>query len=361
MTLILYQHKTKKEQKKAMRKILAVDDNLINLELLAHIIRKYYPDFQFISALSGEEGIQKATKELPDLVLLDIMMPGLDGYETCRILKENVKTKQIPIIMVSALGHDSTERSKGLNAGADSFLSKPYDQSELSAQINVALRIKDYQERLRKLNSELTLVEERERRRIAENLHDSLGQTLSLAFMNLSSIDLENCSPQVKKTVEFTSELLNKAIKESRELTYDLSPPILYELGFIPAVRWKLDQFEKNHQIKTVFNVKNYQNGQTKENEIFLYRTIGELLTNINKHAKASKVEVSVETNNHADIIVVEDNGIGINPEKIKTPSSGGGFGLLSISERIDSINGSFKIHSTTKGTRAEIILPISR
>jgi len=341
-----------------MRKILAVDDNLINLELLGHIIRKYYPDFQFIGALSGEEGIEKAIKELPDLVLLDIMMPGLDGYETCRILKDNVKTKLIPIIMVSALGHDSSERSKGLNAGADSFLSKPYDQAELSAQINVALRIKEYQERLKKLNSELTLVEERERRRIAENLHDSLGQTLSLAFMNLSSIDSKNCSPQVKKTIEFTSDLLNKAIKESRTLTYDLSPPILYELGFIPAIRWKLEQFEKNHQIKTFFTVENYKNGQTKENEIFLYRIIGELLTNISKHAKASEVKLSVHSNDQAHIILIEDNGVGIDPARIKTPNSGGGFGLLSIFERIDSINGSFRIAPANKGTRAEIILP---
>ena len=157
------------------RKILAVDDNLINIELLGHIVRKYYPEFEFITALSGEEGIKRAKDTLPDLILLDIMMPGLDGYETCSLLKSNETTKHIPIIMVSALGHDSAERSKGLNAGADSFLSKPFDQVELSAQINVALRIKNYQERLRKLNSELTLVEERERRRIAENLHDSLG------------------------------------------------------------------------------------------------------------------------------------------------------------------------------------------
>ncbi|MFV0591335.1 MAG: response regulator [Draconibacterium sp.] len=343
-----------------MRKILAVDDNLINLELLGHIIRKYYPDFLFIAAQNGEEGIEKATKELPDLVLLDIMMPGMDGYETCRILKENVKTSQIPIIMVSALGHNSTERSKGLNAGADSFLSKPYDQAELSAQINVALRIKEYQERLRKLNTELTLVEERERRRIAENLHDSLGQTLSLAFMNLSSIEDQQCSPQVKKTIEFTSELLNKAIQESRTLTYDLCPPILYELGFIPAVRWKLEQFGKNYTIKTALYAENCEPRLDVEHEIFLYRTIGELLANISKHARASEVSISVQINNHAYKIFVEDNGIGIDPSKIKKVHSEGGFGLLSISERIDSINGSFRIYPTNTGTRAEIILPLN-
>lgn len=342
-----------------VRKILAVDDNVINLELLGHIIRKFYPDFDFLTALSGEDGIDKAKASQPDLILLDIMMPGLDGYETCSILKSNEATRHIPIIMVSALGHDSAERSKGLNAGADSFLSKPFDQVELSAQINVALRIKGYQERLRKLNSELTLVEERERRRIAENLHDSLGQTLSLAFMNLSSIDTEKCPPRIRETLEFTSGLLNKAIEESRSLTYDLSPPILYELGFVPAVRWKLEQFEKQNAIKTTFNVENYEPKLSREYKIFLYRMISELLNNVSKHAQATTVAVSLQCNGQSHLLSVEDNGVGL--EFSNQPKSGmeNGFGLMSISERVESINGSFSIHSMEKGTMAEIILPV--
>ncbi|HYQ58107.1 MAG TPA: response regulator, partial [Draconibacterium sp.] len=194
------------DEAKRMKKILAIDDNSINLELLSQIIKLYYPDYIFISALSGEKGITIAEKENPDLILLDIMMPEMDGYETCRILKQQNRTKQIPIIMVSALGRDSVERTKGLNAGADSFISKPFDQVELKAQINVALRIKSYQVQLKKLNSEITLIEERERRRIAENLHDSLGQTLGLAFINLSAIDVMECHPKIKETIRFTSK-----------------------------------------------------------------------------------------------------------------------------------------------------------
>lgn len=343
-----------------MRKILAVDDNRINLELLAQIVKMYYPEFLFLSALTGEEGIIIAQKEIPDLILLDIMMPGLDGYETCIILKEDESTKHIPVIMVSALGHDSTERIKGLNAGADSFISKPFDQVELKAQINVALRIKDYQVQLKKLNSEITLIEERERRRIAENLHDSLGQTLSLAFMNLSSIIDEECNPRVRKTIDFTSKLLNKAIDESRSLTYDLSPPILYELGLVPAITWKLEQFEKEHKIKTSIDAYSDEAKLKHEFKIFLYRIIGELLNNINKHAKAKSVKVELATENSTYKITVADDGVGIDKSKIKSASSGGGFGLLSISERIESINGTFKIDKGKIGTIAKITIPFN-
>uniref|UniRef100_UPI00321635D4 ATP-binding response regulator n=1 Tax=uncultured Draconibacterium sp. TaxID=1573823 RepID=UPI00321635D4 len=340
-----------------MKKILAVDDNTINLELLAQIIKMYYPDFSFLSAVTGEEGILTATKENPDLILLDIMMPGLDGYETCKVLKRNVRTKHIPIIMVSALGRDSSERTKGLNAGADSFISKPFDQTELKAQINVALRIKGYQEQLKKLYSDITLVEERERRRIAENLHDSLGQTLSLAYMHLSAIDIENSNPVVKGKLDFVSKLLNKAIAESRTLTYDLSPPILYELGLAPAIKWKLERFEKENGIKTHFKTQTIDKQFKKQYNIFLYRIVGELLTNIKKHANATEVLVNLYFNNDTYYLTVEDNGVGIDKKKIKTAANGG-FGLLSITERIESISGLFTINSNKKGTIARIEIP---
>lgn len=343
-----------------MRKILAVDDHAINLDLLEQIIHVFYPQFNFLGVKSGEEAISVAITNQPDLILLDIMMPGLDGYETCKQIKKNPQTKHIPVIMVSALGHDSTERIKGLDAGADSFLSKPFDKVELRAQINVALRIKNYQEKLRKLNSELTLVEERERRRIAENLHDSLGQTLSLAFLNLTSVNTNDCNSKVKNTIDFTTKLLDKAIKESRTLTYDLSPPILYELGFFSALEWKLEQFEKENQIKTKLRIEKDKDSLRKESQIFLYRIFGELLTNIVKHANATEVEVQVFSEDELFRMIVKDNGIGIEkdlPRNSATNSSG--FGLFSITERLESINGTFNIGPNEDGTIAEIILPL--
>lgn len=343
-----------------MRKILAIDDNVINLELLSQIIKLYYPGFKYLSTSSGESGISLAIEENPDLILLDIMMPGMDGYETCEKLKENPKTKQIPVIMVSALGRDPVERTKGLNVGADSFISKPFDQVELKAQINVALRIKEYQERLKKLNSEITLVEERERRRIAENLHDSLGQTLGLAFMHLSSIQDNEYDEQTKGTLSFISKLLDKAIGESRSLTYDLSPPILYELGLLPAIKWKLEQFEEEHGLKTKLITENDVKQLNKEYSIFLYRTVGELLTNIFKHAKATSVTVTQQTKNGSYLLFVEDNGIGFEKKEMPMNSKSGGFGLLSISERIESLNGTFNISSSPQGTTAVIEIPLT-
>ncbi len=338
-----------------MKKILAIDDNTINLELLAQITKTYYPDFEFIATESGEEGLLLAAKHTPDLILLDIMMPGMDGFETCLQLKSQSRTRHIPVIMISALGNNSAERTKGLNVGADSFISKPFDQTELKAQINVALRIKHYQERLKKLNAEITLIEERERRRIADNLHDSLGQTLSLAYMSLSSVPTEDLPDVVQDKLKFISGLLNTAIEESRTLTYDLSPPILYELGLVPAVKWKLEHFEKRFKIKTKLENDSPISHVSKSHKVFLFRIINELLTNIAKHANATLVTVEFLTNETNYHIIVTDNGVGIDKSKITSESESGGYGLLSIMERIESINGAFNIEAIKNGTRAEI------
>ena len=503
-----------------MKKILAIDDNEINLILLNQIFKLHYPEFVFLKATSGKEGIEVAKEENPEIILLDILMPEMNGYEVCAYLKSDPVTRRIPILMISALGQNPQERTKGLNAGADAFISKPFSQDELRAQINVVLRIKkaedllrkgneslellirdqttkhlqseerflqisehalefyweidaggifnyvspviekilnvkpevivgeksylelfqldknsnkknpieisiqeqvsfkdceiqlklkdnrktwlsvsgfptfnkngsfygfrgvsyditkrkhyeieleksirqikNYQKQLKKLNIELTLVEERERRRIAENLHDSLGQTLSLAYIKLSAVVYGDFPPHVQKILTETSELLNHAISESRSITYDLSPPILYELGLIPAFKWKLEQIEQKHDIKTLLTGENHEIEIKNEFNIFLYRIVVELLNNVIKHAKANLIELEVKKDKNFYYISVRDNGIGFQKHLKKKTTVSGGFGIMSITERLDSLKGRLEINSELgKGTEAIVIIPI--
>ncbi|MBC8315204.1 MAG: response regulator [Bacteroidetes bacterium] len=132
-----------------MKKILAIDDQQDNLTTIVAVIKSNLPDCVVLTALSGEEGLKIAKEEQPDTILLDIIMPKMDGYEVCKRLKADVSTKHIPVVMITAIKTDSESRVKGLNLGADAFLSKPIDQTELSAQVNVMLRIKEAEDRLR--------------------------------------------------------------------------------------------------------------------------------------------------------------------------------------------------------------------
>ncbi len=132
-----------------MKKILTIDDQPINLITIKAIIDSGLPNCESLTAKSGKEGIESAISNQPDTILLDIVMPGMDGFETCKILKSDERTKHIPVIMVSAIKIDKESRIEGLTAGADSFISKPIDPDELVVQINVMLRIKEAEDKLR--------------------------------------------------------------------------------------------------------------------------------------------------------------------------------------------------------------------
>ena len=363
-----------------MKKILAIDDDSHNLLLIKAVLTKNISDCTVDTALSGAEGIEIARELMPDSILLDILMPGINGFETCRILKNDEKTKHIPVLLVSALGQNYENRIKGLNMGADAFITKPFESPELVSQVKVLLRIKNaedllrkqnkelknsideinsYQLKLKKMNAELHMVEEKERRRIAEYLHDGIGQILSLAHINLSALLRKELLPDVQKTIRAASGFVNDAIVQSRLLTYDLSPPILYELGLIPAIKWKLNQTEINHKINTILSCSLPKLEMSINDSILIYRIVCELLTNVTKHANASSVEVQIKKDKDFYYFSVNDNGKGFNYDGKSTLMKNGGFGLFSINERLDSIQGHLLIESELKkGTKTTISIP---
>jgi len=133
-----------------MPKILAIDDTRDNLISISALLGKLIPDCTVITSDSGEKGIKRAETEQPDTILLDTKMPEMDGFEVCRRLKSNGKTKHIPVVMLTAMKSDAESRVKGLEIGADAFLSKPIDEVELAAHVKVMLRIKTAEDLLRK-------------------------------------------------------------------------------------------------------------------------------------------------------------------------------------------------------------------
>jgi len=132
-----------------MQKILAIDDKKDNLVTLSALLKNLMPDCVMITAQSGMEGIEKARIELPDVILLDVVMPDMDGFETCHRLTSDKRTGHIPVIMITAIKTDSRSRTKGMDIGANSFLAKPIDEYELVSQLKVALRIKKAEDALR--------------------------------------------------------------------------------------------------------------------------------------------------------------------------------------------------------------------
>src|SRR3990170_892645 len=134
-------------------KILVVDDTPANVKLLGDLLGS--KGYQVSTAVNGEEALAKVAAEKPDLVLLDVMMPGMSGYEVCRKIRENPATAILPVVMATSLD-PAQERVKGIEAGADDFLSKPINQPELLARVRSLLRIKEMYDTIQAQAAQLT-------------------------------------------------------------------------------------------------------------------------------------------------------------------------------------------------------------
>jgi class 3 adenylate cyclase len=153
-------------------KILVVDDTPQNVKLLADVLGA--KGYVAVTASSGEEGLAKLAAESPDLVLLDVMMPGLSGYDVCRRIRENPDTALLPVVLVTSLDPHQ-ERVKGIEAGADDFLSKPIHQPELLARVRSLLRVKALQDEVRRQAASLKEWNETLEKRVAESVAEIAG------------------------------------------------------------------------------------------------------------------------------------------------------------------------------------------
>lgn len=223
-------------------------------------------------------------------------------------------------------------------------------------------RIISYQKQLRSLAAKLSLVEERERRRIAEGIHDHIGQSLAVARLKIGALKKAASTEAALTNLDEINALVEEAIKNTRSLTFELSPPILYDLGFGAAVEWLGEHLLEKNGVG--FNLVNDLRPKSLDEEmrIILFTAVRELFFNIVKHAGARKVSISVQERGDRIQLEVKDDGSGfdttlIGPEYRKAD----GFGLFSINERLEHLGGRMEIESKPGyGTRITIEAPLT-
>jgi PAS domain S-box-containing protein len=492
--------------------ILIVDDEVANLKLLAQLLAQQ--GYQVRPAERPQLAIDSARAQPPALILLDVKMPKMDGFEVCRRLKQDERTHDIPIIFISAL-QDVLDRVRGFNAGGVDFITKPIQEDEVLARVRthmdlhslkrnleemVAIRtaeleseilerrqaekklanseakyrglvensivgvfastiegsmtfvndamarmfdfdnpeemmahrtpelwadpgdrslfvaemkkrarvtnfeavtlshtgrridvlfsarqvgndilgmvmditerkqaeqkLLDYQQRLKAMASQLALVEEKERRRIAVDLHDHVGQSLALARIQLASARNSAAEPMFADQLESISDTLLEALEDTQQLMLELSSSALSESGLSAAIsEWLELRIGSRHGIKTEF-IDNFSDVPGKKLDpnvkAIIFRNVRELLINIVKHARAKKITVRLEDRGKVMRIIVEDDGMGFDPSVVtQTWGKTGGFGLFSIKELMADLSGSLRIVSQPgKGCTAILSVP---
>lgn len=217
-------------------------------------------------------------------------------------------------------------------------------------------------DRTRWLTSELSLAEDRERRRIAAHLHDEIGSTLAAAKINLGRLQESEPATEARQALSEVRGLIETTIKSIRSLTFDLAPPVLYEVGLEPALESLADQIQERHNIQRVFE----DDGQAKpvgtELKVVLHHAVRELLANVAKHSQASSVHVSIRRDGANVRIRVEDDGIGFEaPKSGFRVSRSGGFGLFHVGERLQHLGGRLDVESQPgHGTTVTVVAPLA-
>ncbi|MHC4254113.1 MAG: PAS domain-containing sensor histidine kinase, partial [Planctomycetota bacterium] len=280
------------------------------------------------------------------------------------------------VIAVEGIAHDITDRWQAkiqLQRGRDELEMRVQQRTEELAkaiqelQVEVAERKKAeekllvYQKELRSLASELSLAEERLRRKVASNVHDHIGQSLAITKLKIETFRKSLSSSEQVGSLNEVLKLISEAIDQTRSLTVELSPPVLYELGFEAALEWLVKNAREQYGLSVQFEDDGQDKPVSEDIRVMLFQGVRELLVNVAKHAQAKKVKVSVQKAADEIRVEVEDDGKGFdNLGKRPHNVASGGFGLFSIRERLGHMGGRFDIESKPdQGTRVTLTAPL--
>jgi PAS domain S-box-containing protein len=224
-------------------------------------------------------------------------------------------------------------------------------------------KLREYQESLRQLANRLNTTEERERKRFAADLHDHIGQSLVLAKLDLGRLGelVNGFDPNARSIIERLEDTIDQALHETRSLTQDLSPQVLYTFGFDAALEWLAENMQQRYELVCHIDGGKHPTPLSGDAAVVTFQATRELLINVAKHAGVKEAHVYVTQRENVVVIHVEDEGKGFVPQALALPRShGGGFGLFSIRERLSLLGGSLAIHSSPgKGTSAQVVIPV--
>jgi len=309
-----------------------------------------------IKAHSGMEALELLLKNEIALVLMDVSMPGMDGFETAQMIHEHPRFQNTPIVFISGICVTDLDRLKGYQHGAVDYVSVPVIPELLRAKVKVFVELHRKTQQLETLNARVTTLQDEERRNIARELHDSVGQLLAAISMNSAIVEAEShkLSQKAAKRVSENAAMVEEASKQIRTISHLLHPPLLDEAGLASALHCYVEGFSERSKIDARLDIPHAFAGLSKEMELSIFRVVQECLTNIHRHAGCSTAEIRITQDEARLRVEIEDAGKGISPEKEP------GVGLRGMRERLRRLGGTLQIHSSSGGTRVIAILPVS-
>jgi signal transduction histidine kinase len=346
--------------------ILMVDDQPAKL-LSYEVILAELGD-NLIKANSGKEALEILLKTDIAVVLMDVSMPELDGFELAEMIRQHPRFQKVAIIFISAVHLTDLDRLKGYERGAVDYLSVPVNPELLRAKVSVFAELHRRAQQLEALNKELRVLstsmiaaQDEERRRIARELHDGLGQDLVAAKMILEGIARQNGSgAPLMQSVTDACSMIDHATQQVRSISHLLHPPMLDEVGLDSALHWYLEGLAKRSGIAISLDLQpsNFPR-LAREVETAVFRIIQEALTNVFRHSGAHSAWVTVINEEGRVISTVRDDGKGISERVAEFRPDSLGIGIAGMRQRVKEFSGELRLRNTGSGAVLEAMIPI--
>lgn len=360
--------------------ILLVDDKPSNLAALQAVLEPLGQNLML--ARSGKEALRLILKHNLAVVLLDVRMPDMDGFETARLIRQRVQSRHTPIIFLTGLSLEMESAFRGYEVGAVDYLMKPLVPEVLRSKVSVFVelhrkntalsneikdrllaeeQLRESQVQLRALAARLVSVREEERTRIAREIHDELGQVLTGLKLDVTWLAkrLTKKQNELLEKTEGMRQLIDATVQQVRRISTGLRPEILDEMGLVAAIGWQAGEFQRRVGIRCRLRLPEDQISLDKERSTAVFRIFQEVLTNVARHARATSVHVDLAISEDNLTLQVADDGIGISADQVRSHDS---LGLLGMRERAQLLGGDVSIHGApSRGTTVSVSLPTSR
>lgn len=359
--------------------ILIVDDDDASRLALASLLEDF--GVTRVMAASGEEALRRVLEHDFAAILMDVRMPGIDGFTAARMIRERHRSRNTPVIFLTSALEDMTAVFRGYEAGAVDFIVKPVIPQALRSKLRVFVglhdmnrmlsaelaeralteqRLRASEENLRALAAHLQSIREEERIHIAREIHDELGQALTglkLDIHSLSKSVATSAPDEVAAAADGLGQQIDRIINSVRRIASGLRPEVLDEIGLAAAIEWQAREFQRRTGIRCLVDIPRGFADPDAERATALFRIFQELLTNVARHANATRVAASLAEQGAALHLKVEDNGRGIREREFESPRS---LGFLGLRERALAFGGSIEVQGHEgKGTSVTVHVPL--
>src|SRR5256714_14699277 len=314
-------------------KILLVDDEPKSLFALQELLSTLGQNLMI--AQSGEEALRLALKNDFAVILLDVRMPGIDGFETARLIRSRERSRLTPIIFLTAAADEMTSMFRGYEVGAVDYLQKPVVPEILKSKVSVFVelhrkseRLRESEEKLRRLAAHLISVREEERAHIAREIHDELGQVLTGLKMEVGWLAKRLKERVLIEKTDSMGKLIDSTVQTVRKIATGLRAEMLDDMGLVAAVGWQANAFQKRTGIRCRTKLPPESGKPDVDISTTMFRIFQEILTNVARHSGATRVDMQLAISEERVTLDVIDNGVGIADSDLNGKKSLGRLGM---------------------------------